>query len=147
VAGLAGFHTYLVSSNLTTNEDIKGTWAAKRGERNENPYSEGSLTGNCCLVICGPVHPSLIRRRQHVVADVEKADVAKKPAESAAVNIRPSQSPPPTPPILRDIDSDSLHSQSAPILRSESNGGRTSASSPDNFHNESEKGLLKLSSV
>jgi len=139
VAGLAGFHTYLVSSNLTTNEDIKGTWAAKRGERNDNPYSEGSLFGNCCLVVCGPVHPSLIRRRDPVIPDAEKNDVNNKTNNTSTAISIPDV--PPTPPIIHDIDTESLHSQSAPIL-----GNRTSISS-DTFHDESENGLLKLSSV
>jgi len=74
VIGLAGFHTYLVTSNLTTNEDIKGTWAARRGESIVNPYSAGSLTGNCMEIICGPVHPSLIRRREFYTPECETAD-------------------------------------------------------------------------
>eukprot|EP00794_Sanderia_malayensis_P000124 gene124-735_t len=74
VVGLAGFHTYLVTSNLTTNEDIKGTWAAKRGEPNVNPYSSGSSFGNCAEVVCGPIYPSLIRRREIVVPDCEAVD-------------------------------------------------------------------------
>lgn len=139
VAGLAGFHTYLVSSNLTTNEDIKGTWAAKRGERNENPYSEGSVLGNCCAVICGPVHPSLIKRREFLISQVDP-NASDSRNESIAVNI-PEQAPPPTPPILPDIDSESLHSQSAPIL------GKRISSGSDNFNDDSKKGLLKLSSV
>uniref|UniRef100_A0A8C5PN71 Palmitoyltransferase n=1 Tax=Leptobrachium leishanense TaxID=445787 RepID=A0A8C5PN71_9ANUR len=55
VVGLTGFHTFLVSLNQTTNEDIKGSWTGKN--RVQNPYSHGNLVKNCCEVICGPVQP------------------------------------------------------------------------------------------
>ncbi|XP_048116830.1 palmitoyltransferase ZDHHC18a [Alosa alosa] len=64
VLGLSGFHTYLVASNLTTNEDIKGSWSSKRGvEDYKNPYSYNNIFTNCCVVLCGPMPPSLIDRR------------------------------------------------------------------------------------
>ncbi|KFV75141.1 Palmitoyltransferase ZDHHC18, partial [Dryobates pubescens] len=63
ILGLSGFHTYLVASNLTTNEDIKGSWSSKRGSEFANPYSHKSILTNCCAVLCGPFHPSLIDRR------------------------------------------------------------------------------------
>uniref|UniRef100_A0AAY4A9J1 Palmitoyltransferase n=1 Tax=Denticeps clupeoides TaxID=299321 RepID=A0AAY4A9J1_9TELE len=64
ILGLSGFHTYLVASNLTTNEDIKGSWSGKRGaEDSGNPYSYNSIVTNCCVVLCGPMPPSLIDRR------------------------------------------------------------------------------------
>ncbi|XP_067950713.1 palmitoyltransferase ZDHHC9-like isoform X2 [Watersipora subatra] len=61
VAGLAGFHTYLVCSNMTTNEDIKGTF--KRNDDRKNPFSSGGCCQNFIEVICGPLPPSLIDRR------------------------------------------------------------------------------------
>ncbi|XP_071800733.1 palmitoyltransferase ZDHHC9-like isoform X2 [Asterias amurensis] len=67
VLGLAGFHTYLVASSQTTNEDIKGTWSSKRSQDIFNPYSHGSVVSNCCMAICGPFSPSLIDRRGFVV--------------------------------------------------------------------------------
>ncbi|XP_071041642.1 palmitoyltransferase ZDHHC18 isoform X2 [Parasteatoda tepidariorum] len=63
ILGLAGFHTYLATSNQTTNEDIKGSFSTKRGQEVTNPYTTGSLIVNCCSVICGPNYPSLIDTR------------------------------------------------------------------------------------
>ncbi|CAG9859976.1 unnamed protein product [Phyllotreta striolata] len=63
ILGLAGFHTYLTTSNQTTNEDIKGSFTSKRGQDNFNPYSEGNICLNCFHILCGPVTPSLIDRR------------------------------------------------------------------------------------
>lgn len=63
VLGLAGFHTYLTTSNQTTNEDIKGSFSSKRGQESFNPYSQGNVCSNCFYVLCGPTPPSLIDRR------------------------------------------------------------------------------------
>ncbi|KAM6904244.1 palmitoyltransferase ZDHHC18-B [Lycodopsis pacificus] len=69
ILGLSGFHTYLVASNLTTNEDIKGSWSGKSGEDVTNPYSHKNICINCCSVLCGPMPPSLIDRRGLLPAD------------------------------------------------------------------------------
>ncbi|KAK2830059.1 hypothetical protein Q5P01_017990 [Channa striata] len=69
ILGLSGFHTYLVASNLTTNEDIKGSWSGKSGEDVTNPYSHRNIFINCCSVLCGPMPPSLIDRRGFLPAD------------------------------------------------------------------------------
>ncbi|CDQ83885.1 unnamed protein product [Oncorhynchus mykiss] len=55
VVGLTGFHTYLISLNQTTNEDIKGSWSGKN--RVQNPYSHKNIINNCCEVLCGPAYP------------------------------------------------------------------------------------------
>ncbi|XP_028454111.1 palmitoyltransferase ZDHHC18-B isoform X2 [Perca flavescens] len=69
ILGLSGFHTYLVASNLTTNEDIKGSWSGKSGEGVTNPYSHKNIFINCCSVLCGPMPPSLIDRRGFLPTD------------------------------------------------------------------------------
>ncbi|XP_016357938.1 palmitoyltransferase ZDHHC18-like isoform X2 [Sinocyclocheilus anshuiensis] len=70
ILGLSGFHTYLVAANLTTNEDIKGSWSGKSGNEDiGNPYSYNSIIKNCCSVLCGPMPPSLIDRRGFVPSD------------------------------------------------------------------------------
>ncbi|XP_036372185.1 palmitoyltransferase ZDHHC18-like [Megalops cyprinoides] len=70
ILGLSGFHTYLVASNLTTNEDIKGSWSGKSGsEGSRNPYSYNNIFMNCCAVLCGPMPPSLIDRRGFLQPD------------------------------------------------------------------------------
>lgn len=69
ILGLAGFHTYLTTSNQTTNEDIKGSFSARRGQANFNPYGYGNFCLNCLAVLCGPVQPSLIDRRGVVTVD------------------------------------------------------------------------------
>ncbi|XP_012344757.2 palmitoyltransferase app isoform X2 [Apis florea] len=63
ILGLAGFHTYLTTSNQTTNEDIKGSFSIKTGQESFNLYSQGNICGNCFYVLCGPAPPSLIDRR------------------------------------------------------------------------------------
>ncbi|KAF0047554.1 hypothetical protein F2P81_001187 [Scophthalmus maximus] len=102
ILGLSGFHTYLVASNLTTNEDIKGSWSGKSGEDVTNPYSHKNIFINCCYVLCGPLPPSLIDRRGFLPADesaqTSGADIEGKPQtahtcpdnNSPAVNSDPS---------------------------------------------------------
>lgn len=63
VIGLAGFHTYLTTSDQTTNEDIKGSFTSKGGQQAINPYSQGNICLNCFHILCGPITPSLIDRR------------------------------------------------------------------------------------
>lgn len=88
VLGLAGFHTYLASTEQTTNEDvsiftlryslieanerylisfmlrsqIKGSFSKGGGRSSNNPYSRGNVCSNCWNILCGPVAPSLIDR-------------------------------------------------------------------------------------
>ncbi|XP_013197882.2 palmitoyltransferase ZDHHC18 [Amyelois transitella] len=71
VLGLAGFHTYLASTDQTTNEDIKGSFSTRRGVSNPNPYSRGNACANCWHVLCGPLAPSLIDRRGVFTIDLK----------------------------------------------------------------------------
>ncbi|NXV41254.1 ZDH18 Palmitoyltransferase, partial [Uria aalge] len=48
---------------------IKGSWSNKRGSEFANPYSHKSILTNCCAVLCGPFHPSLIDRRGFIQPD------------------------------------------------------------------------------
>ncbi|XP_053602181.1 palmitoyltransferase ZDHHC18 [Plodia interpunctella] len=101
VLGLAGFHTYLASTDQTTNEDIKGSFSSRRGVSNPNPYSRGNACANCWHVLCGPLAPSLIDRRGVFTIDLKDElppvfarAVAPPPAASAAA---PATAPAPVP--------------------------------------------------
>ena len=50
----------MTTANLTTNEDIKGSYSNKRNNSNFNPFSEGNALLNCNQVLCSPLNPSLI---------------------------------------------------------------------------------------
>lgn len=49
ILGLAGFHTFLTAVNLTTNEDLRGTYSRESGLK--NPYSS-SIIDNCLNTLC-----------------------------------------------------------------------------------------------
>ncbi|XP_043472086.1 palmitoyltransferase ZDHHC18 [Leptopilina heterotoma] len=99
ILGLAGFHTYLTTSNQTTNEDIKGSFTSKRGQESFNPYSQGNICGNCFFVLCGPAPPSLIDRRGIVTPEyrtqrewLDGESVIINPGKTyGAVKIQPQQ--------------------------------------------------------
>uniref|UniRef100_M4AGI8 Palmitoyltransferase n=1 Tax=Xiphophorus maculatus TaxID=8083 RepID=M4AGI8_XIPMA len=67
MVGLTGFHTYLISLNQTTNEDIKGSWSGKN--RGQNPYSHKNIVKNCCEVLCGPTYPSIAAEKSSAPKD------------------------------------------------------------------------------
>ncbi|XP_029963260.1 palmitoyltransferase ZDHHC9 isoform X2 [Salarias fasciatus] len=89
VVGLTGFHTYLISLNQTTNEDIKGSWSGKN--RVQNPYSHKNIIKNCCEVLCGPTYPSVLDRRGLMQEDsaVSAAGAAPPSSSSSSSNPEP----------------------------------------------------------
>ena len=56
VLGLSVYHTYLLVSAVTTNEDLKGSFNPKRVPNARNPYST-TFMGNWCAAVCGPEYP------------------------------------------------------------------------------------------
>ncbi|XP_034399846.1 palmitoyltransferase ZDHHC9 [Cyclopterus lumpus] len=84
VVGLTGFHTYLISLNQTTNEDIKGSWSGKN--RVQNPYSHKNIFKNCCEVLCGPAFPSVLDRRGLMQEDSPASSTSAAPSSSSSSN-------------------------------------------------------------
>uniref|UniRef100_A0A8D3EDN5 Palmitoyltransferase n=1 Tax=Scophthalmus maximus TaxID=52904 RepID=A0A8D3EDN5_SCOMX len=82
VVGLTGFHTYLLSLNQTTNEDIKGSWSGKN--RVQNPYSHKNIIKNCCEVLCGPTYPSVLDRRGLTQEDSPVPVASAAPSSSSS---------------------------------------------------------------
>lgn len=54
ILALAGFHTFLIAVNLTTNEDLKGIYSKNSGQR--NPFSS-SMIDNCLTTLCSAAPP------------------------------------------------------------------------------------------
>lgn len=89
VVGLTGFHTYLISLNQTTNEDIKGSWSGKN--RVQNPYSHKNIFKNCCEVLCGPTYPSVLDRRGLMQEDSSVSATSAAPSSSSSSSSNPVQ--------------------------------------------------------
>ncbi|XP_063710683.1 palmitoyltransferase ZDHHC9-like isoform X2 [Symsagittifera roscoffensis] len=84
ILGLAGFHTYLVTSFLTTNEDIKSAWTRKK-DGNGNPFGPGGLISNCCATLCAPMSPSLLLLRYPVTQEqINEYEAEKKEGQKQA---------------------------------------------------------------
>ncbi|XP_019936829.2 palmitoyltransferase ZDHHC9 isoform X1 [Paralichthys olivaceus] len=109
VVGLTGFHTYLISLNQTTNEDIKGSWSGKN--RVQNPYSHKNIFKNCCEVLCGPAYPSVLDRRGLMQEDSPVS------ATSAAPNSSSSSSSSPEPQTMHAVLC--LQKTTAPLIPNE----------------------------
>lgn len=63
---LCGYHTYLISSEISTNEDIKESFSNKRNSSGMNPYDSGSIFSNFGNVLCTSVPPSIINLRETI---------------------------------------------------------------------------------
>ncbi|XP_035525738.1 palmitoyltransferase ZDHHC9 [Morone saxatilis] len=87
VVGLTGFHTYLISLNQTTNEDIKGSWSGKN--RVQNPYSHKNIIKNCCEVLCGPTYPSVLDRRGVMQEDSPVSATSAAPYSTSSSSSNP----------------------------------------------------------
>lgn len=95
VVGLTGFHTYLISLNQTTNEDIKGSWSGKN--RVQNPYTHRNIVKNCCEVLCGPAYPSVLNRR----ALFQEGSAGTSPIQAHPVTSASKDSSGPDPPTTK----------------------------------------------
>lgn len=134
IVGLTGFHGYLVSSNQTTNEDIKGSFSSRSGQGNFNPYSEGSMLQNCAAVLCGPLHPSLINRRGLIIPEPPESD------KYGAVRTTTAPMSPTQLGSKNGVTYDSSRTDEKQKLES-------SVQQQDSLQADSERGLVKLSSV
>ncbi|KAF5895377.1 palmitoyltransferase ZDHHC9, partial [Clarias magur] len=84
---LTGFHTYLISLNQTTNEDIKGSWSGKN--RIQNPYSHKNIVKNCCEVLCGPTYPSVLDRRGVMSSEESSISTSSGASDATATTNAP----------------------------------------------------------
>lgn len=122
VVGLTGFHTYLISLNQTTNEDIKGSWSGKN--RVQNPYSHRNFGKNCCEVLCGPVYPSVLNQRELLQEEAAGPAVPAAPETSASTGGPESSTTKTTAPLIPNehTPEDARPSIAAPPARSSSPG-------------------------
>lgn len=135
VIGLAGFHTYLTTSDQTTNEDIKGSFTSKGGQQAINPYSQGNICLNCFHILCGPITPSLIDRRG-IVTDEYRTQMQAPDKYNSA----------PVPPLV--VIQPGMDAQNKPYsLESEtqnSSAGVFRQRSYDNLQNEKSNSIAHL---
>lgn len=75
---LCGYHTYLISSEISTNEDIKESFSNKRNQTNNtnsntlsNPYDKGSIISNFANVLCTSLPPSVINLRETIPSKLD----------------------------------------------------------------------------
>ena len=66
VGGLACYHTRLLATGVTTNEDIKRTFRSKTNAGVRNPFDRGGCVANCLYMFCSSRSPSLLQSRSFV---------------------------------------------------------------------------------
>ncbi|KAI8050445.1 DHHC palmitoyltransferase-domain-containing protein [Syncephalis plumigaleata] len=67
--GLALYHAWLASRNITTHEQIRRS-TVERDERRPNPFDTGSISKNCMTVLCRPrISPHIDWRLQYTQQD------------------------------------------------------------------------------
>ncbi|XP_028415088.1 probable palmitoyltransferase ZDHHC14 [Dendronephthya gigantea] len=146
VLGLTGFHSYLVASNQTTNEDIKGTFSSRRGQNNYNPYSKGSVWANCLEVLCAPVRPSLLDLRGVIVPD--PSDSAERGQYgSVATSQEPAMPVAPVAQTIYQTSGNNVESSSDAAEQRKPLISETNTNHGDSLKQESDRGLVKLSTV
>lgn len=100
IMGLAGYHTYLTFSSMTTNEAI-------RKRHKKELYATGNIFRNALSVLCAPTPPSYLDLRAEAsIEEIDNANLAKEqnaartyqPSLAASIGSRPYplQSVPPT---------------------------------------------------
>ena len=114
--------SFLATSNLTTNEDIKGAYSNKRTNSNFNPFSAGNGILNCNEVLCGPLNPSLIDARGYVTEDYLISVCSSTPVNQAGQNNSAADSAVQGYPVQQQLP------QQLPVLQAPSGG---SAVAPD----------------
>ena len=119
---LSFFSSFLATSNLTTNEDIKGAYSNKRTNSNFNPFSAGNAILNCNEVLCGPLNPSLIDARGYVTEDYLISVCSSTPVNQAGQNNSAADSAVHGYPVQQQLP------QQLPVLQAPSGG---SAVAPD----------------
>nr|XP_033800435.1 palmitoyltransferase ZDHHC9 isoform X2 [Geotrypetes seraphini] len=124
VVGLTGFHTFLVSMNQTTNEDIKGSWTGKN--RLQNPYSHGNFVKNCCEVLCGPVQPSVLDRRGIILDQNSIVPLESSIPPPGVITTSPliSKELPNEPTTPKDVHPEALGMSTSPPKNSEGTRGK-----------------------
>ncbi|KRX38956.1 Palmitoyltransferase ZDHHC9 [Trichinella britovi] len=95
VLGLTGFHSYLITANQTTNEDLKNSFGSNesstgtqqnRTRSNRNPYADSRFAWDCLQILCGPQPPSLIDRRGVIRSTTEIQITVSTIGESSKSN-------------------------------------------------------------